>query len=86
MFWLVRNYQTKEALGVFKADKIETGRVEAPNGVHIAKIVEHVDDTYTVSKRVEGRHVRHVWMDHSIIEPITEAEYHTYKAFDLFEF
>ena len=84
MFWLVRDYQTKEALGVFKADKIETGRVEDPNGVHIAKIVEHVDDTYTVSKRVEGSHLV-MWMNHSIIEPITEAEYHTYKAFDLFE-
>jgi len=80
MYWLVRKWeetkrtstlQNWEVVGIFQMEKIETGLVGKYN---IGRVVK--SNSYAVWD------IKYI--PKAIIEPITEAEYQTYLAFEVF--
>jgi len=80
MYWLVRKWEeTKrtstleswEVVGIFQKEKIETGLV---GKYQIGRVVK--SNSYAVWD------IKYI--PKAIIEPITEAEYQTYLAFEVF--
>jgi len=68
--------------------------IEAPNGVHIGKIVRPSPDMYAILKRIWPEKKRDSkeqfgpggnWVQCGSIHRITKAEFETYRAFGLFE-
>ncbi len=78
MFWLIRlwndtstSLESWEAVGIFQTEEIRTGLT---GKYHIGHVVR--SNLYAVwNLKLEPK---------AIIEPITEAEYHTYLEFKIF--
>ena len=84
MFWLARDYQTKEAVRVLTDDELgANGVIQDRRGLHIAHVDSQGDGTYLISIRNSAWPPE--FIPKLVIEPISESEYRTYQEFNLFK-
>lgn len=89
-YWIFRDHKG-DALGVEEMETgMETGIIEAPNGVWIGEIRAAKDryEYYKITETVEhpnpGEHTR-VYQLMGTIHSITKDQYETYQEFGLFD-
>lgn len=77
-YWVVRRVDNREAVAITDEEP-DLGPIEAPNGVW-THVIETWGDGYVIKRRDAAIQ----YTPHMVVEPISQAEFETYREMGLF--